>query len=184
MMMVDGAGRGGGSGGRGGLGTDDLPSELDSSRILAVEDGELSYYEENSQHYDAIGDGDGVEDMHDLPTPVLARPMTSGEGHGAGGGGGSVRVNGGGLGGAGGEVTGAGMMGRGGGVGRAGMLHGGFGSHGSSDCSDGWVDQYTNSSLGVPREELAPGYAQASEAAAAASLQAEQWRKAHLTPAV
>lgn len=137
----------------GGGGGGDAPSELDG-QVLVAEDGEYSYYDESHIA------GEAVEDMHDLPTPVRA-PL-----------GGAGRANG------------SGEVGSGAGVDRS---EGGGGGPGSaayqthrSDCSDGWVDQYTNSSLGGSREDLA-GVAQAPSVS---SLQAEQWRKARMTPAV
>lgn len=150
-------GAGPGPGGGGGIGAvDDLHSEMDS-RIMGGED-EMSYYEESHQ-----GGGADEEDMNNLPTPVLAPPTTSAPAARAGGA----------------AAAYAAARARGGGGTGDGMTQGVIHTQGS-DSSEGWVDQYTNSSMEGSREDLAG----VSQVPSITSLQAEQWRKARLTPAV
>lgn len=147
-------GGGGGSGAVGGGAADDLPSELDSRIMgLGVEDEEMSYYAESHQQYE--GEGGTEEDMNNLPTPVLAPPTMSAPSARAGGAAAAARARANGT--------------------AQGVIH----TQGS-DSSEGWVDQYTNSSLEGSREELAG----VSQVPSITSLQAEQWRKTRLTPAV
>lgn len=132
------------------------------SRIMGAEDEEMSYYEGSHQHYD--GEGGPDEDMNNLPTPVLAPPTTSAPAARAGG--------------AAAASAAAAARARGA-AGADGMAQGVIHTQGS-DSSEGWVDQYTNSSLEGSREDLVG----VSQVPSITSLQAEQWRKARLTPAV
>lgn len=164
-------------------------SELGDSHMLPGEDGELSYYEESQQHYDAYDPYDayegehaeggfGIEDSSDLPMPLLAPRRFGVGGIGAAGSEG-LEVSGGAA--AASSSAASASAASGGGRASGASYTSGSGSYlEEGSDSDGWVDQYTNSSLGGSRDDLMG----VMQVPSVSSLPGEQWRKARLTPAV